>query len=340
MSYRCSDACRQREDPPAATAFPAARLLLVETVGPWSRNPWLRLPPAVAAHLHDVQRSGVRPLLIRRPGRRSIGADLSWAVADTRAEVRAVLWGRWSDPRDLADVDPTERIDPLLAPASGPQSVALVCTHGGRDVCCALRGRPVAATLAALPDLDAWECTHVGGDRFAANLLLLPTGDMFGGLDPDTAVEVVTAFRQGRVDLRRHRGRIGRSALVQAAEHLTATALGDAGRDAVTVVGLEPSPPGRVRSAVATVRHAGRVYHATIEISRALPARLTCSALTPATVDRHVLVALELLGSRDAPGPDDPPGVAHPRHVLDRGGPGPAPRRSGTASRPPETSTE
>src|SRR5205085_492850 len=50
----------------------------------------------------------------------------------------------------------------------------LACTHGVHDKCCARRGLPVYAALAALPDETAWQCSHMGGDRFAANVLCFP----------------------------------------------------------------------------------------------------------------------------------------------------------------------
>ena len=84
--------------------------------------------------------------------------------------------------------------------------MVLVCTHGTRDACCAVRGRPIVAALArALPD-EVWECTHLGGHRFAGTLLSLPDGTCLGRLDPDTAVGAVLAHREGRVDGRYLRG--------------------------------------------------------------------------------------------------------------------------------------
>ncbi len=89
------------------------------------------------------------------------------------------------------------RRDPRPGQRRGPQRLALVCTNGKRDQCCALRGRPVAAAIAAATDWDTWECSHLGGHRFAATMMLLPTGDMFGWLDPESALEVMQTVRRG-----------------------------------------------------------------------------------------------------------------------------------------------
>ena len=62
-----------------------------------------------------------------------------------------------------------------------------MCTHGRHDACCAERGRPVAAALTAARPEQTWEVSHVGGDRFAANLLVLPEGLYYGQVTADEA---------------------------------------------------------------------------------------------------------------------------------------------------------
>ena len=62
-----------------------------------------------------------------------------------------------------------------------------VCTHGRHDACCAERGRPVAAALTASHPAETWEISHMGGDRFAANMVVLPEGLYYGRMDPGTA---------------------------------------------------------------------------------------------------------------------------------------------------------
>ena len=56
----------------------------------------------------------------------------------------------------------------------------LVCTNGNRDKCCAKFGQPVYEQVARDVGESAWQTTHIGGHRFAATIMLLPTGDMFG----------------------------------------------------------------------------------------------------------------------------------------------------------------
>jgi len=61
----------------------------------------------------------------------------------------------------------------------------------------------VAQALAGRFPALAWETTHVGGDRFAANLVILPSGGYYGRLDPEDAVRVAESALRGRIDLDR-----------------------------------------------------------------------------------------------------------------------------------------
>ena len=151
--------------------------------------------------------------------------------------------------RRLLDLDLTAAI-PGPADAAGPQRLALVCTNGKRDQCCALRGRPVAAAIADATDWDTWECSHLGGHRFAATMMLLPTGDMFGWLDPESALEVMKRFDLGQLMLSHYRGRSGQSFPEQAALHATAVRLGTSARRARRLPHAYPArPPGAGRRA-------------------------------------------------------------------------------------------
>ena len=306
---RCSDGARARQESPLATAPPAARLLLVEVPGPWGAAGLTgsRLAPDVSAGLAAAaQSAGVRVQLIRRPGRHPgplRPADLSttgrhaWALADPAAGV--VRWGSWTAERDLLAIDLAESLDRSVQAGSGPQRLALVCTHARHDVCCAVRGRPVAAALAAAGlDREVWETSHLGGDRFAANLLLLPEGEVFGGLDEDTAVAAARALDGGRVALAHHRGRVGRPPLHQAALDLAARALDDDRVGAVRFLGLlgtVPAPSGADGRTVHRVRvaHGGRVYGLELIEGWSAPERLTCAAVEAKPARRFTLAVIE-----------------------------------------------
>ncbi len=103
-----------------------------------------------------------------------------------------------------------------------------VCVHGKRDRCCAKFGAPVFEAAAALEGVDVWQTSHLGGHRFAATLLCLPTGLCYGRVQADDVDSLVRNHAQGRVhDLTLFRGRSCWSAPAQAAVHFVRAHVGE-----------------------------------------------------------------------------------------------------------------
>jgi hypothetical protein len=214
-AFRCSDAARVRADPLAGSAPPARRWLLLEHPGPWRTDAiaGAGIDADVLSTLVDKAGSATRILLIRRPGRIDRHAPRRWILT---ALDSTTITGRWQGDHDLLDAaDALSDASPR--PMETSQPLILVCTHGVHDVCCALRGRPVALELASRwPDL-VWECSHIGGDRFAPNVVLLPDGFYYGNLDPASAIDTVEAHLAGTVLTDRLRGMVRYLPPVQAA---------------------------------------------------------------------------------------------------------------------------
>ena len=176
---------------------------------------------------------------------------------------------------------------PGWTPMAGP--LLAVCTHGRHDACCAERGRPVAAALTAEhPDLT-WEVSHVGGDRFAANLVVLPQGVYYGGVDAGSAPRVVGAWLDGHLVLDHLRGRSTLPMPVQAAEVALRRHLGETRLDAV-------EPRGHRRDGdLVTARFTvgGTSHDVTVRQGLAAPARLTCRAPRDATAYTFETVSVD-----------------------------------------------
>lgn len=94
----------------------------------------------------------------------------------------------------------------------------LTCTHGRMDAACARLGRPVAHALTTVAPGQVWETTHVGGCRFAANVVCLPYGIYYGYVAPSDAAEIVAATSNGRIASPWYRGRASLSPSGQAAD--------------------------------------------------------------------------------------------------------------------------
>jgi len=232
---RCAVASLRRGDPMPGTAAPAGGFLLVEQPGGWGRQALTssRLDAGVGSEVSDrAIAQGLRALLIRRPGRHATPTRRRWAVVSSRPGREQSWWGDFGADEEL-----------LTLPLDGSAGTAtedpfyLVCTHGRHDTCCAVEGRPVAIALDSVRPGAVWECSHVGGDRFAANVVAMPHGLYYGRVTPDSAGELVAAHERGEVLPELLRGRTTTAPPAQAAMAHARQVLGDLRIDALTPAG-------------------------------------------------------------------------------------------------------
>ncbi|MFT3862250.1 sucrase ferredoxin [Micropruina sp.] len=183
----------------------------VEQNGPWGARAFTqsRLDQATGAAIEaEVLAAGGRPLLIRRPASHADHADhprrrvyvagglagTPWLLTGSVAEPEVVLALPFdqlaeADPDALAGaIDWLERLD---------EGVLLVCANAKRDLCCAVRGRPIALEADRAAPGRVWECTHTGGHRFAPTGLVLPSGQSLARLTPDVALAALRAADAG-----------------------------------------------------------------------------------------------------------------------------------------------
>lgn len=222
--------------PLPGTATRVSGWLCVEQPGAWGRDVIGDevLGPRITAELAArTKAAGVRPTLIRRPGRSEFTGARTVLLASTRPS------GSWCERLEIGDLEQLLDLDLHLlnGPAPGigapvDDPVVLVCAHGKRDQCCALLGRPIAARLAqAYPD-QVWECSHTGGHRFAPAMVLLPGGLTYGRIDADAALDAVAAARRKELSLTGFRGRSCYTPVEQVAEIAVLEQLSSDGRPA------------------------------------------------------------------------------------------------------------
>lgn len=290
--FHCSDAARDRGDPFVATAPPARRWLLVEHPGPWGHQPLgdAGFAPEVLAAIDAFCRArGARFQLIRRTAARGVPVENGgrFALAETSEGRESVRWGRVDDaselPAALAGLEACTEVS--------DEPVYLVCTHGRHDACCARRGRPVAAVLAAAHPDRTWETTHTGGDRFAANVVLLPHGFVLGQLPATEALEVAARYEKGEIDTRLVRGRSSLAPAAQAAQHHARLAFDEPDIDVFGPRGMTQTDDG-----LWSVRLDGAERGIVTVVLRELwvpsSTPLTCSAVRAATMRVYELVGL------------------------------------------------
>jgi hypothetical protein len=212
----CSDISRENAEPLGATASRIDRWLLVEYRGLWSSKalPGSGLSDQVKARLRELKSAEphTRLLLIRRPDRRH-HPSLAVYVADSRP-------GRERLARlEVGHHEELRELDPWTAASEIDNPLFLACTHGKHDACCARNGRPLFEALSEQLEAEwAWQCTHVGGDRFAGNAVCLPHGLYYGRVERDDVPALVDEHLAGRITLSHYRGRSCWPFAVQAAE--------------------------------------------------------------------------------------------------------------------------
>lgn len=215
-------------EPLAGTAPTACAWIVVEHPGPWGRDALADsdLPAAVREHLASAKALGITVLLARHPDRleRSSATGVNVWVA------RSAAGGTRLRHDVLPDLEPLTRWDlgalaegtlPALGSAVA-EPLLLVCTHSKRDQCCAVHGRALVAALLADAEparrARIWECSHIGGHRFAPVTLTLPSGTVHGRVATGQVTALAEAAEGDRVLPDVMRGRSCFPAPLQAAD--------------------------------------------------------------------------------------------------------------------------
>ncbi|MFE6774645.1 sucrase ferredoxin [Streptomyces sp. NPDC057702] len=347
----CATSSRELAEPLAGTAAAARTWLLIEQSGPWGAKALTasHLDPEVGRALERAaEDTGVRVALIRRPGRH---ADRRRPTRQRVIAAHTMPGRSWmrtthvTDPATLLTLDfaalgagdvralppATQRpFAPSAPPATLPDApvaparwspyegdpLALVCTNGKRDRCCALLGRPLAAELAASAT-EVWEITHIGGHRFSPTLLVLPYGYAYGRATAHSVKEVLASARRGRIAVDGARGRSAWDRPGQAADLAVRRHTGEDRADALTVVEVvavadvtghatlpvpataDGAPPG---GWAATVAHDdGRAWRVTLAQLAADPPRPESCGAALATPSRLEVVSLVPLPAAPRP---------------------------------------
>ncbi len=282
----CATAARDRRESLQATASIVRNWLLVEQPGPWGRDApqESRLRKDVATALQARARQfDFRLLLLRRASASVVTPELRRCfIAHSRRPSPWIEEVVVEDPAELLDVDlgSLAHRRPTGAGLLRTEPLYLVCTNGKHDPCCARLGRPIVRALATELGDSLWECSHVGGDRFAGNLVCLPHGFYYGGLGADEAAQVVDSYRQGAVELDWFRGTAGDPYVVQAAEYFVRRQADLRGVDDVVPTGWRKLRPGVVEVTVAGP--GARTFRATVSVTPSPdPRPLTCAATSP-----------------------------------------------------------
>lgn len=229
---------------------PASRgLVLLEHPGPWHRRPAEQDVVVTRALRGAAAARDLRINLIRRPEPQHSPVRSTCLVSSTDGSRRYLE----ELDRSTLYAHLPAILDRVAAgrPTGHGRAVAeptyLVCTNGNRSAACHDFGEPVLGAVAAAAPSRTWRISHVGGCRFAANLICLPTGVYYSSVRPSDVPAILALHESGRIALRWYRGRIGEPADIQVAEMAVRQATGLDGFAAVRLVDARRAPHGDTR---------------------------------------------------------------------------------------------
>ncbi len=232
QNFFCSIASREAGERVIGTASVGNFWVLIEYAGVWSSNALegSTLPREIKSRLLTLSQTipRARVLFIRR-GRAGTSHLNLFTVrsSERRPSIVKFRFTRYEDLTGL-DFDALAKGETVGGePTNEP--LYLVCTHGRRDKCCAKFGWPLYRYLREHAGECVWQSSHVGGDRFAANLLCFPHGLFYARMDEESGMRVVDEYRRGRILTQNYRGRACYVHPVQAAEYFVRTESGAQG---------------------------------------------------------------------------------------------------------------
>ena len=288
--FRCADAAEARNEPLYGTASQVRRWLLLEHPGSWGNDALTqsKLPKGVELN-RRASAAGIRIVLIRRGVRFSVDGRRCYFL---RTEEGSLYQSTMTLDRveDLLDIDlmPLRDGRSIAGAEDHPAPIFLVCTHGKHDACCSIRGNQVSRVACAEPQWDAWECSHIGGDRFAANVVCFPHGLYYGRVQPHNVVELMNDYAEATISLEHFRGRCIHAFPVQAAEYFARRAIDNTEIDALSLSSLNRTSDELM--VTFAVRNGGRV-EVLVRISPTGDHRLTCGSERTNRIPRYDLVS-------------------------------------------------
>ncbi len=224
----------------AGTVKPVDVWLLVEYRGRWEHAAGAVFSESVQMRLGDLKSKNqkMRFALIKQRHRTSGPLSVFWAFPRQRD---AQLYRSEIGDYDALSFDPEFLGEPTN------EKIVAVCTHGTHDLCCAQFGNTIYEALREIHDATVWQISHVGGCRFAPNVVCLPHGIVYGRVERADCADIVASYHDGEVIAEKLRGRCCFSKPVQAAERFVRSAKHLRRLDELNMTSEEETGPGQWR---------------------------------------------------------------------------------------------
>ncbi|WP_226341175.1 sucrase ferredoxin [Gemmobacter serpentinus] len=254
----CRDLTLARKEPLIGMGQAAARYILLR----WPRGAWRvpraqsrDMPPALSDAIRTATAHGAHVALVE-------GDDIALSAG---GRIRSAC-----SAQEAARLLPGLALGAELDGQPDPRQIILCCTDGRQDPCCARYGHATFRALRAAADPTRFrilQSTHLGGCRFAASLVHLPSRHRYGHLTPEQVPEFLAALGADQPYLPAWRGNPELSAPAQVAEHAALTWAARQGQIASQVAFEQaPAPPDGATRTEAIVTIAGTRLQIMLEL--------------------------------------------------------------------------
>ena len=195
-STYCSDISLARKEPLIGTANQVDIRLMLEYRGEWRAKATTDndLPLAVVSWLDEIQEEASRRTLIPRiqliRSERNQNDPLTCFIANDGALFRH----EFVEYEEIIKMNPFED-------TTEPQAEThyFVCVNGQRDLCCSRLGSVAYREIRQICPDRCWRTTHLGGHRFAPNILVLPDNLLYGRVFSDVLPDFVEQVENGNL---------------------------------------------------------------------------------------------------------------------------------------------
>jgi len=207
----CAEYSRTADEQLFGTVKPIDLWLLIEFRGRWEHEAVSVFSPTVQLRIKSLrsQFSKFRLALIKQTQRTRGPCKMFWAFS---REQKSILY-----QTEFIDIENVS-FEPDNLRVESAEPLYAVCTHGTHDLCCAQFGNKIFAELSSLHN-NAWQISHIGGCRFAPNVVCLPDGAVYGRVEQRDIAAIINSSQHSSVFLPKLRGRSCLAKPVQAAEY-------------------------------------------------------------------------------------------------------------------------
>jgi hypothetical protein len=248
----CCALSRELKEPLLGTAVDNRVWFLLEYDRPWRAKATEdnELPREVQSWLDAQVALTKGRLQFIKQERRETGQPLAFYVVQAGERQPRMFRFQLEAYADLLQVDVTRLLasDGEYKGLQQVEPLYLVCTNGRRDRCCALYGLEVYYRLRKIAADQVWQTTHVGGHRFAANVLTFPDATYYGRMQTNDLESFYQARERGEMVLEHLRGRSCYREVAQAADYYLRRETEQRALDAFHLVDLSSPQPEHFRA--------------------------------------------------------------------------------------------